>query len=156
MPRSPSKRNICDILQKPEIGTEVVVEGWVRTKRESKAGFAFLEVNDGSFFQNLQVVIPANLSNYATDIPKLYPGSSVFVRAPCDAPRAQTYEEMVDDVGGLARHPLGALFGERARELIRLFADLRANGQRSALVEALRVALLRGARAPRFETSFEA
>ncbi len=80
MPRSPSKRNICDILQKPEIGTEVVVEGWVRTKRESKAGFAFLEVNDGSFFQNLQVVIPANLSNYATDIPKLYPGSSVFVR----------------------------------------------------------------------------
>jgi asparaginyl-tRNA synthetase len=36
-------------------------------------------VNDGSYFQNLQVVIPSDLPNYTTEIPKLYPGSSVAV-----------------------------------------------------------------------------
>jgi len=80
MIRSVSQRNIRQVLTHPEIGSEIVVQGWVRTKRESKAGFAFLEVNDGSYFQNLQVVIPATLPNYSTDIPKLFAGASVSVR----------------------------------------------------------------------------
>jgi asparaginyl-tRNA synthetase len=80
MIRSASQRNIKQVLTHPEIGSEIVVQGWVRTKRESKAGFAFLEVNDGSYFQNLQVVIPATLPNYSSDIPKLFAGASVSVR----------------------------------------------------------------------------
>ena len=80
MSRSSSQRKVRQILTAPEIGTEVVVQGWVRTKRESKAGFAFLEVNDGSYFQNLQVVIPADLPNYGTEVSKFFPGASVFVR----------------------------------------------------------------------------
>ncbi|MDB5051144.1 MAG: Asparaginyl-tRNA synthetase, class IIb [Fibrobacteres bacterium] len=79
MSDSPLKRKVRDVLVSPKIGDDVQVQGWVRTKRESKAGLTFLEVNDGSYFQNLQVVVPADLPNYTTEIPKLYPGSSVTV-----------------------------------------------------------------------------
>ena len=68
-----------DILVSPNLEGEVQVQGWVRTKRESKAGLTFLEVSDGSYFQNLQVVVPANLPNYAIEMPKLHTGASVRV-----------------------------------------------------------------------------
>ena len=38
------------------IGSTITVGGWIRTRRDSKAGFSFLAVNDGSCFNNLQVV----------------------------------------------------------------------------------------------------
>ena len=41
------------------IGKDVLLEGWVRTRRDSKAGFSFLEINDGSCFGNVQVLAPA-------------------------------------------------------------------------------------------------
>jgi asparaginyl-tRNA synthetase len=79
MPESTSKRKVKDVLVSPRWGAPVHIQGWVRTKRESKAGLTFLEVNDGSYFQNLQIVVPASLPNYTTDIPRLYPGSSVSI-----------------------------------------------------------------------------
>jgi asparaginyl-tRNA synthetase len=39
-------------------GTIVRIEGWVRTRRDSKAGFSFVHVNDGSTLAPLQVVAP--------------------------------------------------------------------------------------------------
>ena len=42
------------------IGTEVSVNGWLRSKRDSKAGISFLAVNDGSHFDSLQCVAPKN------------------------------------------------------------------------------------------------
>jgi asparaginyl-tRNA synthetase len=62
------------------MGSEIVVQGWVRTRRESKAGVAFLELNDGSCFQNLQVVVPKELPGYAEEIPLLHAGASVRVK----------------------------------------------------------------------------
>ena len=60
-------------------GKEVTVCGWARTIRDSKS-IGFLEVNDGSCFQNLQIVFEqARLANYA-QIAKLNVGSSVVVR----------------------------------------------------------------------------
>ncbi len=59
------------------IGQTVEVRGWVRTRRDSKGGFSFVAINDGSCFDSLQVVCPAALSNYATDILKLPTGASV-------------------------------------------------------------------------------
>ena len=61
------------------IGQQVKVCGWVRTRRDSKAGFSFIELNDGSCFANLQLVVPAQLTNYNTEITHLFPGSSVAV-----------------------------------------------------------------------------
>ena len=43
-------------------GSEVTVRGWVRTRRDSKAGLSFVTVSDGSCFAPIQVVAPADLA----------------------------------------------------------------------------------------------
>ena len=63
--------------QTPADGTEVTVSGWVRTVRDSKA-FAFIALNDGTFFKNVQVVCEQNLDNFA-DVVKITLGSAIEV-----------------------------------------------------------------------------
>lgn len=72
--------SIKDVLNhRCTIGDTITVGGWIRTRRDSKAGFSFLAVNDGSCFNNLQVVAPADLSNYQDEILKLTTSCSVMV-----------------------------------------------------------------------------
>lgn len=59
------------------INTEVQVSGWVRTVRDSKT-FGFIELNDGSFYSNVQIVFDDTLKNF-TDICKLTISSSIIV-----------------------------------------------------------------------------
>jgi asparaginyl-tRNA synthetase len=61
------------------IGSVVRLHGWVRTRRDSKGGFSFLELNDGSCQGNVQIVASASLSNYESEIKKLTTGSSLTV-----------------------------------------------------------------------------
>ena len=61
-------------------GTEVLIKGWVRTRRDSKAGFSFINVHDGSCFDAIQVVAPNDLDNYDDEILKLTAGCSIEVR----------------------------------------------------------------------------
>jgi len=70
---------VAAALQGGPIGTEVDVRGWVRTKRESKQGFAFVELNDGSSLANLQVVIDQAVPGYAELMKQLTTGSSLRV-----------------------------------------------------------------------------
>ncbi|MEE4293534.1 MAG: asparagine--tRNA ligase [Xanthomonadales bacterium] len=63
---------------KPALGEEITVRGWVRTRRDSKAGFSFVNVHDGSCFDPIQVVAPAELENYENEIKKLTSGCSVI------------------------------------------------------------------------------
>ncbi|MCU0958466.1 MAG: asparagine--tRNA ligase [Pirellulaceae bacterium] len=65
--------------QPAEVGKRVRVSGWVRTRRDSKAGFSFLELNDGSCLGNLQVLAPETLANYASHVKRLTAGCSVTV-----------------------------------------------------------------------------
>ncbi len=55
----------------------VTIRGWVRTRRDSKAGISFLHVSDGSSFHPLQVVVPNTLPNYASDVLRLTAGCAV-------------------------------------------------------------------------------
>lgn len=55
----------------------VTVKGWVRTRRDSKAGISFVQVSDGSCFHPVQVVAPATLENYTSEILKLTAGCAV-------------------------------------------------------------------------------
>ncbi len=55
----------------------VTVRGWIRTRRDSKAGLSFVHVSDGSSFHPVQVVAPATLANYASEVQKLTAGCSV-------------------------------------------------------------------------------
>jgi len=60
-------------------GTDVTVKGWVRTRRDSKAGLSFLHVHDGSCFDPIQIVAPSALANYQADVLRLTAGCSVEV-----------------------------------------------------------------------------
>ena len=71
--------SVADARRAESVGREVVVRGWVRTRRDSKAGFSFIEINDGSCFGNIQIIAAAALPNYESEIKRLSPGSSVSV-----------------------------------------------------------------------------
>ncbi len=75
-----AKRITVAEVRRPEaIGSEVVLQGWLRTRRDSKAGFSFLELNDGSCMGNIQVIAEAGLDNYEADVKRLTVGSSLTV-----------------------------------------------------------------------------
>src|SRR5688572_22317430 len=59
------------------VGSRVTIEGWIRTRRDSKAGLSFLAIHDGSSFDALQVVAPAELPNYQADIVRITSGCAV-------------------------------------------------------------------------------
>ncbi|WP_146909362.1 asparagine--tRNA ligase [Arenimonas daejeonensis] len=59
-------------------GSEVTVRGWVRTRRDSKAGLSFVNVSDGSCFDPIQVVAPAALGNYESEVKRLSAGCAVI------------------------------------------------------------------------------
>jgi asparaginyl-tRNA synthetase len=68
------------VARRPDvIGREVKLQGWVRTRRDSKGGFSFLEINDGSSLANVQVVADGSLANYDSEVKHLAAGSSVTV-----------------------------------------------------------------------------
>ena len=71
------------------VGRMVQVRGWVRTRRDSKGGFSFIELNDGSSFGNLQVIADGKLSNYEADVLTLTVGSSVVVEGELKASQGQ-------------------------------------------------------------------
>jgi asparaginyl-tRNA synthetase len=67
-------------IRRPEmIGQQVRAQGWIRTRRDSKGGFSFLEINDGSSFGNLQIIADGTLPNYESEVKKLSAGCSVTV-----------------------------------------------------------------------------
>ena len=61
------------------IGAAVTVKGWVRSKRDSKAGISFIAVHDGSCFDAIQAVVPSDLSNYTSEVLTITTGCSVIV-----------------------------------------------------------------------------
>src|SRR5579884_3133077 len=76
--------------RKPEaIGKTVRLQGWVRTRRDSKGGFSFIELNDGSSFGNVQVLADGSLPNYHSDVLKLHVGASVTVEGEVKASPAR-------------------------------------------------------------------
>ncbi|MDT8439624.1 MAG: asparagine--tRNA ligase [Wenzhouxiangellaceae bacterium] len=85
-------------------GTSLTVEGWLRTRRDSKAGFSFLHLNDGSCLANFQVVADQDLANYATEIRHLTSGCALRCTGPLveSAGRGQALElraEKIEVIG---------------------------------------------------------
>ena len=70
--------DVSSVLKgKAATGSRVTVRGWVRTRRDSKAGLSFIHVHDGSCFDPLQVVASNTLPNYESEIKKLTSGCAV-------------------------------------------------------------------------------
>lgn len=62
-----------------DFGSQVKIQGWLRSRRDSKAGISFLAVNDGSCFDNIQAVVPAELENYASEVLHTSAGCAVEI-----------------------------------------------------------------------------
>src|SRR5277367_1111330 len=73
------KISVAEARRSESVGRTVRLQGWVRTRRDSKGGFSFIELNDGSSLSNVQILADGSLSNYATEVLHLSVGSSVTV-----------------------------------------------------------------------------
>jgi asparaginyl-tRNA synthetase len=71
--------SISAARQPAAIGQEVRLQGWIRTRRDSKGGFSFLELNDGSSQANIQIVADGKLPNYESEVKRLAAGCSVTI-----------------------------------------------------------------------------
>jgi asparaginyl-tRNA synthetase len=70
-------------------GNRVTVRGWVRTRRDSKAGLSFVHVHDGSCFDPIQIVAPGSLANYDREIKHLTSGCAVIATGVLTASQGQ-------------------------------------------------------------------
>ncbi len=144
------RSRVKELLTATELNVETVVAGWVRTRRDSKGGFSFLELNDGSCLKNLQVIAPATLPNYVSEVSALHPGASVRVKGllkPSEG-KGQAVEVTASEIKVLGfsdplSYPLGKqrIGFERLRELPHLRARTNAFGAtarvRNALAQAV-------------------
>ncbi|MFO0925458.1 MAG: asparagine--tRNA ligase [Gemmataceae bacterium] len=83
------KMTVAEARTVAAVGRQVRLQGWVRTRRDSKGGFSFLELNDGTCLGNVQVIAEAALPNYQSEILHLGVGSSVTVEGTVQASPAK-------------------------------------------------------------------
>lgn len=74
-----AKLTVAVARKAESVGQKATLQGWVRTRRDSKGGFSFIEINDGSSLGNLQIIADADLANYEEEIKKLSAGCSITV-----------------------------------------------------------------------------
>ncbi len=84
----------------PAENAQVTVKGWVRTRRDSKGGFSFITLNDGSCFDSIQVVAPGELPNYQSEVLRLTTGASVIATGKLvrSQGKGQAYEIQADQI----------------------------------------------------------
>jgi asparaginyl-tRNA synthetase len=83
------KISVAEARKPGSVGKEVRLRGWVRTRRDSKAGFSFIELNDGSSLGNVQVLAESSLPNYKEQVLHLPAGASVTVEGVVQASPAK-------------------------------------------------------------------
>ena len=75
-----TKSTISSLLSgTTSVGIKVTVKGWVRSKRDSKAGISFIAIHDGSCFDAIQAVVPNDLDNYEDEVLKISTGAAVVI-----------------------------------------------------------------------------
>lgn len=105
----------------------VVIKGWVRTKRDSKA-FSFMEINDGSCLKNIQVIAGSQIANYR-EIEKITTGSALCVtgRLVASPGKGQTWEIQAEEIVIISIAPLDYPLQKKRHsdEFLRTIAHLR-------------------------------
>ena len=118
---------IKDALQSTAPIDAIQVQGWVRTRRDSK-DFSFIEMNDGSCLRNLQIIAKNTLPNYA-DVQRLATGTSISVRGALvpSQGKGQTWELVADkiDIVGTADDSYPLQKKGHTPEFLREIAHLR-------------------------------
>src|SRR5829696_6899765 len=83
------KISVAEARKAEAVGKSIRLQGWVRTRRDSKGGFSFIELNDGSCQGNVQVVAPGELANYEGVVKHLHTGASVAIEGEVKASPAK-------------------------------------------------------------------
>ena len=121
------RTKIKDLLQSDKPLKEVLIKGWVKTRRDSK-DFSFIEINDGSCLKNIQVIANNNLNNYEEDIKKLSTGSSVAITGKLvESKGSQKYEIQAKEIKiyGSAPDDFPLQKKQHTDEFLRSIAHLR-------------------------------
>ncbi|MBQ8661029.1 MAG: asparagine--tRNA ligase [Alphaproteobacteria bacterium] len=121
------RTKVIDLLRAEAPLKEVLVKGWVRTRRDAKE-FSFIEINDGSCLKNIQVIANNNLANYE-EVKKLSTGSSVAVRGELTESKggSQKYEVVAAEINvySLAPEDFPLQKKKHTDEYLRTIAHLR-------------------------------
>ncbi|MBR0574628.1 MULTISPECIES: asparagine--tRNA ligase [Pasteurellaceae] len=124
--------SISDVLsEKITVGKTITVRGWVRTRRDSKAGLSFLAVYDGSCFDPIQAIVNNDIENYQQEVLKLTAGCSVevtgtVVESPAKGQAVELHATQVKVVGWVEdpdTYPMAAK--RHSMEYLREVAHLR-------------------------------
>ena len=140
------RTRIVEILSSGEIGARYTLMGWVRTKRDSKGGFSFIEVNDGSCMGSLQIIADGKLSNYKDEVLALQTGCSIKVTgvlaaSPGKGQKVELQAEEIEVVGWAdpAVYPLQKK--RHSFEFLRTIAHLRPRTNTFGAVARVRNAM---------------
>lgn len=129
--------------------SQVICQGWVKTRRDSKAGLSFIHLSDGSCMTPLQVVAPNSLSNYDTEVLKLGAGCAIAVTGTLvpSQGKGQSFEiqaetiDLVGDVESPDTYPIQAK--RHTLEFLRDVAHLRVRTNTISAVTRMRHRLAR-------------
>jgi asparaginyl-tRNA synthetase len=137
---------IGKLLSSGNIGSKATVMGWVRTRRESKSGFSFLEVNDGSCLRNLQVIASDRLPNYRGEVSRIQTGCSVkitgtVVASPGKGQKVELEADAVEVLGWADPENYPLQKKKHTFEFLRTIAHLRPRTNTFGAVARVRNAL---------------
>jgi asparaginyl-tRNA synthetase len=140
------RTRVSQVLASEKIGAIVTVMGWVRTRRDTKGGVSFVEVNDGSCLSNLQIVTDQKLPNYEADVLKLQTGCSIravgiLVASPGKGQKVELQAEELEVLGWAdpAVYPLQKK--RHSFEFLRTIAHLRPRTNTFGAVARVRNAM---------------
>ena len=123
------RSSIREVLEKTEAGSSVLVQGWLRTRRDSKE-FSFLEVNDGSCFSSIQVVADASLPGYQEQVLGSATGAALEIHgelteSPAKGQRVEIKATQVEMIGESDSESYPLQKKRHSNEFLRTIAHLR-------------------------------
>src|SRR5262245_34537531 len=135
--------SVADARRVESIGRKVRLQGWVRTRRDSKGGFSFIELNDGSSQGNVQVVAPGELPNSESEIKKLPTGASVIIEgevkaSPAKGQPTEVHAARVEVIGGADSQHYPLQKKGHTFEFLRTIAHLRPRTNTFGAIARLR------------------
>jgi asparaginyl-tRNA synthetase len=132
------------VSRTPEaVGRQVRLRGWVRTRRDSKGGFSFIELNDGSCQGNVQIVAPGELANYESQVKHLHTGASIVVEgevkaSPAKGQATEVHASKVELIGDAPSETYPLQKKGHTFEFLRTIAHLRPRTNTFGAIARLR------------------
>jgi asparaginyl-tRNA synthetase len=135
--------SVAEARKAEAVGKQVRLRGWVRTRRDSKGGFSFIEINDGSCQGNVQVVAPGELANYESVVKHLHTGASVHIEgevkaSPAKGQATEILASRVDLIGDASAEAYPLQKKGHSYEFLREIAHLRPRTNTFGAVTRLR------------------